>query len=155
MSPKTILETIMEKTSRPSPDDCWPWTGDRHSRGYGVIHRTIAGVSKKTLAHRASWEAHVGPIPDGLCVLHRCNNPPCVNPEHLYIGTHSDNMRDLAETGRLKGEGNPRAKLTNRMVMEIRCSQKPHVELAKKYGVYVGHISGIKTGRLWPHLPVI
>lgn len=72
------------------PDDCWPWQGCRNSKGYGQF-----GMNRQHyLAHRLSYTVHFGPIPSGLCVLHRCDNPICVNPAHLYAGTHKDNMRD-------------------------------------------------------------
>ena len=77
--------------------DCWVWTGGTVGRGYGYLSR---GGPKLILAHRYVWEITYGPIPDGLCILHKCDNPPCVNPTHLYIGTHSDNMRDMIERGR-------------------------------------------------------
>lgn len=75
---------------------CWLWTKGRMPFGYGAI--VVNGKTK--LAHRVSYEAHVGPIPSGLCVLHRCDVPPCVNPEHLFLGTQLDNMRDKIAKGR-------------------------------------------------------
>lgn len=75
---------------------CWVWTGRRHPFGYGLISRN----GKPYNAHRLSYEMHVGPITDGLWVLHRCDNPPCVNPDHLFLGTQSDNMQDCKIKGR-------------------------------------------------------
>jgi len=74
------------------PDGCWEWTGARWVEGYGRLSLG-PGVGPKK-AHRLSWELHYGAIPDGLDVLHRCDNPPCVRPDHLFVGTQADNMRD-------------------------------------------------------------
>ena len=76
-------------------DGCWEWQGHRSSHGYGKI-----GCGGKDIGtHRVAWELAHGPIPAGMHVCHRCDNPPCVRPDHLFLGTHSDNMRDLAEKG--------------------------------------------------------
>lgn len=81
------------------PDACWLWTGHRNQKGYGKI-----GADRKTIgAHRGAWMVTNGPIPDGLFVLHRCDNPPCCNPAHLFVGTNADNMTDMAQKGRRKG----------------------------------------------------
>ena len=76
--------------------DCWNWNGGKLVEGYG----RFVDRGKYVLAHRVSWEIHNGPIPEGLCVLHRCDNPPCTNPDHLFVGTHGDNARDRAAKGR-------------------------------------------------------
>lgn len=77
--------------------DCWTWTGRLNEHGYGQTPFTSAGTRK---AHRVSWMIHNGAIADGLCVCHRCDTPSCVNPAHLFLGTHLDNMRDMASKGR-------------------------------------------------------
>jgi hypothetical protein len=94
---KTLQERFIVKVHK--TDTCWLWTGCKHPvLGYGSIG---TGVGSKTMpAHRASYQIHIGPIPDGLHVLHRCDVRHCVNPEHLWIGTHSDNMADMAAKGR-------------------------------------------------------
>lgn len=97
--------------------DCWYWVGARNHLGYG---ETASGK-----AHRVSWELHHGPIPEGMHILHRCDVRCCVNPGHLFLGTHADNMRDMAGKGRgatpdVRGERNPQAKLTAAEVEAMR-----------------------------------
>lgn len=98
-----LHERFWEKVNVNAPGGCWEWTGSRTmaGRGYGTIG--IGGRS--TLAHRVSWEIKNGPIPDGpghhgVCVLHRCDNPPCVRPDHLFLGTQKDNVEDMDTKGR-------------------------------------------------------
>jgi hypothetical protein len=90
---KTKFESHIVKT-----DSCWIWNGPLFKSGYG----RISNREKKLRAHRVSYEFYVGPIPDGLNVLHRCDNPLCVNPDHLFVGTHLDNMKDMEAKGRAK-----------------------------------------------------
>jgi hypothetical protein len=85
-----------EKVRIASKDECWLWTASLNNKGYGKI-----GEGKKILlAHRVSWELHFGPIPDRLCVLHKCDNPKCVNPDHLFLGTQKDNAQDMVRKNR-------------------------------------------------------
>ncbi len=129
---------------------CWNWTGSTHIQGYGRIKKN--GVDM--LAHRASWEIHNGPIPPGMCVCHKCDNPPCVNPAHLFLGTHQDNMADRDAKGRnvhAWGERAGSAKLTWVKVAEIRklkgvVSQRA---VAKQFGVTQCTISCIQSGKTW------
>src|ERR1035437_755093 len=83
-------------------DGCWPWAGKIHvGTGYGVVYAGGGrGHEREERAHRVAWALTFGPIPPGLSVLHKCDNPPCVNPDHLYLGTHQDNMADVVARGR-------------------------------------------------------
>lgn len=136
------------------PDQCWPWTASRNESrgGYGQI-RTQDGRTLK--AHRVAYEIQHGPIPRGLFVCHRCNNPICCNPHHLYAGTPAENAADTIAAGRvyhippLRGEASPHAKLTAAEVLEILASTDGHQRLARIYGVSRQAIFRIRKGLTW------
>jgi hypothetical protein len=90
--------------------DCWLWTGDTDRKGYGQIREQVNGKRKWLKAHRVSWELHYGPIPSGKKILHKCDNPPCTRPDHLFLGTIKSNADDAVNKGRIKLPG---AKLTS------------------------------------------
>lgn len=99
--PRPILEKFMEKVDRNHPSGCWQWTGSKDSWGYGQIRIvSSSGGSKIRGAHRISFELFKGEIPDGYFVCHTCDNPRCVNPDHLFLGTQTDNMQDRLRKGR-------------------------------------------------------
>ena len=132
---------------------CWEWTASRQPGGYGqVIYN-----GRVTRAHRVAYLIFVGPIPPGMFVCHRCDNRACVNPAHLFLGTHNDNMRDAVSKGRMSrqgkpGESNGRAKLTRGDVSEIRlrvAQGATQISLARLYGVGPTAISRIIKGRSW------
>ena len=135
--------------------DCWLWTGCSGGRlGYGVL--SYPGRSKGgTPAHRYSWELHVGPIPEGLCVLHHCDNPPCVRPGHLFLGTKADNTADMMLKGRhvsRRGVEAGRAKLTDDIVRSIRTDPRGYKALAKVYGVERTTIRDARKKVTWSHV---
>lgn len=143
---------------RPELGQCWTWTGARHAGfGYGVVSNR-PGIGATT-AHRVSWQLAHGPVPPGMHVLHRCDNPPCSNPAHLFLGTHADNMRDMGVKGRRKGRGgiggeaNPGAKLSEAAVAAIRAEhatgQFKQRDLAAKYKVSQSTIWMAVHGLTW------
>ena len=153
-----LLRRFWDKVDLSDPDGCWPWTAATARRGYGSFalkHGTLVP------AHRMSWIIEHGPIPRDMCVLHHCDNPPCVNPAHLFLGTRGDNARDMAAKGRhgaqtgamdLAGERNGRAKLTTEDVTEIRrryAAGETQVALAPIFGVSRAMIGNIVRGEAW------
>lgn len=134
-------------------DGCWLWAGERTAAGYGVLR--APGRKGSIGAHRHSWQIHFGEIPADLFVCHRCDNPSCVNPTHLFLGTCRENTLDAAKKGRLSGRNSPRgeghgcAKLTEDQVMEIRRSTGFLRITAEKYGISKSHVWDIRRGNAW------
>jgi hypothetical protein len=95
-----VVIRFWAKVDKRGPDDCWPWTGARRRRGYGVISVGAGSNRKMVVASRLSWEMANGAIPPGMMICHKCDNPPCVNPGHLFLGTGADNARDTVRKGR-------------------------------------------------------
>jgi HNH endonuclease len=138
---------------------CWEWTASRTPLGYGQVYFR----GRRRLAHRASWVVHRGEIPIDSTkygtanVLHRCDNPCCINPDHLFLGNQADNANDAISKGRwgkrgCKGEKHGRARLTEGDVMLIRASEKSTRELAVEFAVSQSTIAHIVKGRTWGHL---
>jgi len=143
-----------EKVDVRGKDDCWEWTGTKSHRKYGNFWfvETVIG------AHRFSWMMDNGEIPEGMYVCHKCDNPGCVNPSHLFLGNCTDNMQDAAKKGRIaRGERRHGAKLTESQVGLIRkeyenMSEKSQSKLAKKYKVSQTAISKIILKKRWKHI---
>jgi hypothetical protein len=147
-------ERIEAKVLRIPEAGCWVWMGSSQVRGYGEI----ISNNRKHLAHRASYEAFVGPIPKGMYVCHACDNVACVNPNHLFLGTQKQNLQDMVNKGRSTwGEKNPQAKLTEQQVKEIKqgfAEGKTDMELAKQFNMSRQGINSIRKGKLWSYVNV-
>lgn len=155
---KTFPKRFWEKVEK--TEECWLWKARKHKFGYGEIHRIGQGGAP-IRAHVASWIIHFGPVPEGLSVLHKCDVPGCVRPDHLFLGTQADNVNDCIKKGRTiigsKGIKNPMSKLTDDEVLGIfRLFEDPVPKLkqilSKRFGVCKGTIDSIVSGRRWTHI---
>lgn len=174
--PQSVIDRVSLIAAEFSGDECWGWPKYRNPQtGYGQLS-CKRGLPKAKLftAHRAIWTATHGEIPDGMHVLHRCDNRGCFNPAHLFLGTHADNMRDMNRKGRAgqrknpargerhgsvtkpgripRGEANNKAKLTAEAVLEILSGNARPTELAKKYGVTYEAIRNVVLRKTWRHI---
>lgn len=131
---------------------CWLWCGFTDNSGYG---RTSSLHARHSHIHRLAWELFVGEIPNGLCVLHKCDNPLCSNPHHLFLGTRRDNNADRRRKGRegnRTGPRNGRTVLTELQVRSIYFDQRRICDIARNYGVSWTTIYQIKKRQNWSHL---
>lgn len=141
-----LIEAVALRVVGDPATHCWNWTGKVINTGYGQF--SFQGES--WLAHRAAFEAWNGPIPEGMSILHRCDNRRCCNPGHLFAGTQDDNISDCVAKGRHHhGERHNFAKLTAVQVREIRAASGKQVDIARDYGVSQSAVSYIKTNRNW------
>ena len=151
----TLQERFYDKVYR-GYGSCYRWTGALTSLGYG----SFGWNGSARQAHRVAWLLEYGPIPKGLCVLHKCDVRDCVNPAHLFLGTQADNVQDMLRKGReriaLPGSNNPAALLNESQVLEIRRRYVPKygnaIALAREFGVSRATISSIVHRRTWGHL---
>jgi hypothetical protein len=151
--------------------ECWLWLGSRDRHGYGFFNRKTAKGWHATGAHRMAWELANGPIPRGLQVCHRCDNPPCVRPDHLFLETSRGNSADRHQKGRdakghthgsrtqpdlvARGDSHYMARLTSADVLRIRAAHASgmlQVQLAAAYRVTQSTISDVVLRRTWKHL---
>ena len=145
------------KVERRDPTDCWPWRGSVKKNGYGQIGDEPEGNilrRKKLYAHRVAYELARGPIPNGLHVLHRCDNPACANPAHLFLGTHQDNMADMvAKRRHVHGDRQTNRKLDQHRVRAIRWlalhDPAPHHVLAHEFSVSTSNVDFIVRRLTW------
>lgn len=151
----SLAERFWSKVDKQERDDCWLWTGAKtRIGGYGKLgNRQHHGSDLR--AHRLSYELHVGVIPDGMCVCHKCDNPLCVNPNHLFLGTLADNNADREAKGRgsdKRGVKNPRARLTIetvRKIRRLRAKGMSQAEVGRIVGFPQTTISKIDRGVGW------
>jgi hypothetical protein len=168
--PRAPIERFDEKWTPEPNTGCWLWTAGGVPRGYGTMR--IGSPRRAAYAHRVSWELHRGPIPKGFDVCHKCDTPQCVNPDHLFLGTRSDNMQDCACKGRsctgdrngmrkhperiTRGSLRADAKLTETAAADIReraGKGTPRKVLAAEYGVCTGTVDAVVNRRTWNHVP--
>jgi hypothetical protein len=153
-SPATLAERFWRQVEKKDNDSCWPWIGSKNVKGYGNIGQGGKG-GNFLLAHRVSYMLNKGEIPNGLFVMHMCDNPNCVNPAHLMLGTPKENTQDALRKNRLKtvfknGEQNKMSKLTDEQAKYIKNHPEERgVDLAKLFNVSPQTICGIRKGRRW------
>lgn len=150
---ENIISRFESKYQKGDKDSCWVWQGPKQPRGYGNfdLHLCERDSARKThSAHRIAWMiANKQEIPPGKMICHKCDNPQCVNPNHLYLGTGFDNNMDTVNRGRAirkTGESCSWAKLTEQDVSDIRKSTESQATLARYYGVSPSHVSRLKSG---------
>lgn len=145
---------IMDRVHQVPWSGCWLWDQSFSDNGYGQMLRHPEG--RRFYVHRLSYEAFVGPIPDGMQVCHKCDVRPCCNPDHFFIGTCADNLRDMRRKDRHnRGERNGHAKLTEGDVREILrrlAAGERQQPIATDFGVSRGAIGLIKRGEKWKHI---
>lgn len=143
-------QSKIERMSMPEPNSgCWLWLGASSPIGHG----SVAVFGKVKRAHRVSWEVYRGPIPQGMCVCHKCDNPYCVNPDHLFLGTQTDNLRDMKQKRRHAfGSKNGMARLTPEKIIAIRADKRKPRFIAADYGISANHVWQIKSRARWGHI---
>lgn len=148
--PHLVADRIRKNTEVNQKTGCWEWTASKTSSGYGKIFV----VGRLRAAHRVSYELRHGPIQDGMHVLHRCDNPSCINPDHLFLGTDADNAADKVAKGRQpRGSWHYKAKISEDDVLAILSAKNEAPKnLAMQFGVSPSTISLIRSGKIWSHV---
>jgi len=141
-----IVKWFWSKVDVQAPNKCWLWKYRKAGNGYGFF----LNPKRYVQAHRYAYELVNGPIPAGLLICHKCDVKDCVNPNHLYAGTFSDNVRDVQERGDKSGYAK---KLTPELVREIRASPRTIPEISKQYGLSYTTVEHVRKRRTWKHVP--
>ena len=156
---RLTTEELFHKKVKKSKDGCWIWTAGSIRGGYGAFF----SKGKNILAHRYAYELYREKIPSGMFVCHKCDNPPCVNPEHLFLGTNLDNFQDMVKKGRasfvnehriVRGEENGLSKLKENQVRKIKQLSATHSQsaLSKMFNCHQTNIHYILSGKTWSHV---
>lgn len=150
----SLINRLKRKTVI-SSSGCWEWVGSLRKDGYGQIHIGSRPNRVNTRVHCLGYSLLISPVPDGLCVLHKCDNRRCWNPGHLWLGTRKQNQADMKQKGRAaRGSRNASAKLSRSDISEIlrlRSIGLKQVDVAARFGVQQSLISMIETGKIWAH----
>lgn len=152
---RITVDKFMKKVYPEPNTGCWLWGGLSNMKGYGVMTKKLSDGRKVIGAHRVSYYLFKGPFDYKLCVCHQCDNPSCVNPDHLFLDTVFGNNEDMVKKGRsCKGEARPGARLTEIQVREIRAKyatgQYTYRELAKEYKMH--DVNHVINGKGWRHI---
>jgi hypothetical protein len=155
--PKPVSDRLVARLSPEPNTGCWLWIGNVNFKGYGQIG---IGANSMRATHRVAYESFIGPIPGGLQVLHKCDVPACCNPDHLWLGTHQDNIDDKMRKGRHRpgvhskssGSRNGNSKLTAAAAAHIKQGLMSGSEYADLYGVTRSLVCAIQKGRVWKHV---
>ena len=177
-----VIRRFEDKFITEPNSGCWIWFAASDDKGYGRfrIGSKLDGSRQNAIAPRVSWLIYRGDLPEELCVLHRCDNPACVNPDHLFLGTHLDNMHDCVQKNRtskgerhsriqkahikpgpghhlhgkpgMRGTRNGQSKLTEDRIREIRADGRTNFEIATEYGISFQQVSRIKRRERWAHV---
>lgn len=152
----SIGDRLMRFTDKNGPliveTACWTWTGAKRGGGYGTLGFSHLGKKWHEYAHRLSWKEFRGPIPEGICLCHRCDNTTCINPDHLFLGTHDENMKDRTAKGRSKAKGPLKNKAE--IIERIKTGASAH-SISRETGVHRVTVSKIKQrlaelDEVWP-----